>query len=312
MSTSDERTISVIIPNYNGASVLPNCLAALGAQETPPLETIVVDNASTDGSADAAARDFPAVKVIRLTRNRGFAGGVNHGIAAARGSLVAVLNSDARPATDWLRRIHLAPRTDDVWAWGSVLVARDGTVESAGDHWSEAGFAHKLGRGLPLSALPDDPYPVFGPPGAAPVMRRDRLDELGGYADHFFLYYEDVDLAYRALLRGWKALLVPTARVEHDLGGSGSPARTRFYVARNSLWTAVRCSPDVRWKRLAHRAAIELRWKRRPLHLAFAELAGRVAGVLGLPRALRDRREIQRTMGPDELDARLAELGSTP
>jgi GT2 family glycosyltransferase len=304
-------TVSVVIPNFNGERLLPSCIAALRAQTRPPDEIVVVDNGSRDGSLELLYAS--GVRVVALPRNLGFAGGANRGIAAASGDLVCVLNSDARPEPRWLERLldEVARSGDDVWAWGSVLVSAEGLVESAGDHWDDAGYAYKLGRGRPLVELPADPYPVFAPPGAAPLLRRDRVLELGGYEERFFLYYEDVDLAYRALLRGWRAVVVPDARVEHDLGGSGTRARTRFHVARNSLWTAVRCVPEPRTGALAHRVLVELRAKRRPLRLAAVELAGRLAALAGLPRALRERRRIQaqRVLTAAEVRARLEAAG---
>jgi GT2 family glycosyltransferase len=301
--------VSVVIPNFNGERLLPSCLAALRAQTRLPDEVLVVDNGSHDGSVALLRREHRDVRVLAQGRNLGFAGGANRGIEAACGDLVAVLNSDARPAPDWLERLLAAPRDPDVWAWGSVLVSPAGTIESAGDLWRDEGYAYKFLRGRPLSALPADPYRVFAPPGAAPLFRRDRVLELGGYEERFFLYYEDVDLAYRALLRGWRAMVVPSARVEHDLGGSGTSARTRFHVARNSLWTAVRCVPEPRPRALAHRAVQELRWKRRPARLAAVEVAGRAAALAGLPWALRTRRGIQgtRALSAGAVRARLAE-----
>ena len=151
---------------------------------------------------------------------------------------------------------------------------------------------------------------MFAAPGAAPLFRRERFDALGGYEDRFFLYYEDIDLAFRALLRGWRAVVVPGARVEHDLGGSGTRARVRFHVARNQVWTAARCLPEPRTGAIAKRMANELRWNR-PRRLAPVEIAGRAAALAGLPRALRERRSLQRdrVLSPAEVRGRLAEPG---
>lgn len=298
--------VAVVVPNFNGETILTACLDALGRQTVPPAEVLVVDNASSDGSRELLAAR--GVRVLALDRNHGFAGGADRGVAATSAPLVAVLNSDARPAPDWLERLLAAPRPEHVWCWGSVLVSPStGAIESAGDLWSDRGFAYKLARGRPLSELPDDPYEVFAAPGAAPLFRRDRFEALGGYEERFFLYYEDIDLAYRALLRGWRALVVPTARVEHLLGASGTRARVRYHVARNALWTTVRCVPAPSPKTVARRVAEELRVNR-PRRLVGMEVAGRAAAVAGLPRVLRERRAIQRTrvLSPAEVRDRLA------
>jgi GT2 family glycosyltransferase len=302
--TSD---VAVVIVNYDGERLLPSCLAALGAQTLAPDDVLVADNGSSDGSLALLHARHPQVRVLELGRNLGFAGGANRGVATTEARWVCVLNSDATPAPDWLARLMDAPRDERrTWALGSVLVsAATGRIESAGDQYDPAGFAYKLLRDRPLSDLPSEPYPVFAAPGAAPVFRRDVFDRLGGYEERFFLYYEDVDLAFRAVLAGYHALLVPGARVVHRLGATTrSHARARFYVARNSVWCAARCLPEARPLRLGRRWASELRTNR-PRRLIGVELIGRAAGLAGLPQALRERREIQdaRVRGLDELGA---------
>ena len=298
--------VAVVIVNYNGERLLPECLAALRAQTLAPAEVLVADNGSRDGSLALLRAHHPDVGVLELGHNHGFAGGANRGVAATHAPWVCVLNSDATPAPDWLATLTAAPRDAKTWALGSVLVsAATGRIESAGDQYDPAGFAYKLLRDRPLSDLPAQPYRVFAAPGAAPVFRRDVFDALGGYEERFFLYYEDVDLAFRAILAGYHALMVPAARVTHRLGATTrSLARARFYVARNSVWCAVRCLPETGPLRLSRRWLSELRTNR-PRRLIGVELAGRAAGLAGLRRALRERREIQdaRVPGLDELGA---------
>ena len=300
--------VSIVIPNFNGERLLPSCLAALAAQTVAPDQVVVVDNGSRDRSVELLRRDHPEVEVVPLSRNHGYAGAANRGVAHATGELVAILNSDARPAPDWLAELLAAPRDGDVWAWGSVLLRPGGElVESAGDHWHEAGFASKLLSERPVAELPREPYEVVAPPGAAPLYRADRLRELGGWEERYFLYFEDVDLALRALLRGWRALEVPSARVEHDLGASGGGPRRRFHVTRNAVWTAVRCNPEPSTRAIAREVLRELGRRRPPLPLVAVEAAGRLAALATLPWALRTRRRIQaeRAIAPGEWRRRL-------
>lgn len=302
--------VAVVIVNYDGERLLPACLAALAAQTRPPAEILVADNGSHDASLALLRAHHPGVAILELGRNHGFAGGANRGVAATSAPWVCILNSDATPAPDWLARLVTAPRDPRTWALGSVLVsAASGRIESAGDQYAPAGYAYKLLRDRPLDELPDEPYRVFAAPGAAPLFRRDVFDALGGYEERFFLYYEDVDLAFRAVLAGYHAQLVPGARVTHRLGATTrSRARARFYVARNSVWCAVRCLPGAGPGLLARRWARELR-SNRPRRLAPVELAGRAAGLAGLPRALRERRTIQagRTAPTEHVEALLRE-----
>jgi N-acetylglucosaminyl-diphospho-decaprenol L-rhamnosyltransferase len=299
--------LAVVVPNYNGADFLSRCLDAVLAQSLPVQRVLVVDNASTDGSGDALATSHPTVQVLNLPVNTGFAGGANAGVRAVDEPFVAVLNSDAEPAPDWHERLVTAPQEDDIWAWGGILVAADtGLVESAADCYHPQGYAFKALRGKPLSALPSEPYEVFAPPGAAPVFRREVFLALGGYDERFFLYYEDIDLCFRAALRGHRAVVVPTAHVRHLGGASGQPARSWWHIGRNSLWTAVRDQPSPGVLALTRRTLREGREARRR-GFGGPYLRGRAAGVLGLRGALVARREIQAdtTVSPAELAQRL-------
>jgi GT2 family glycosyltransferase len=300
--------VAVVIVNFNGEALLPDCLAALAAQTLAPEEIVVADNGSRDGSLALLRERHPDVCALELGHNHGFGGGANRGVQATSAPWVCVLNSDATPQPDWLAQLAAAPRDERTWALGSVLVsAATGLIESAGDAYAPEGYAHKLLRERTLEDLPPQPYRVFAAPGAAPVFRRRAFDLLGGYEERFFMYYEDVDLAFRAALAGYHALLVPSARVVHRLGATTrSMARLRFYVARNSMWCAVRCLPDLPAGVLVRRGLAELRVNR-PRRYAPAELAGRIAGFAGLPRALRERRAIQarRVASVDEIVALL-------
>lgn len=233
---------SIVIVNWNGARLLPACLDAVRAQTREPGEVIVVDNASTDDSLALLTTRYPEVRLLRYTKNLGFAGGMNAGIAASRGALVIALNNDAIPAPGWL----------------AALVAPLETIPTLGSTMSTMVFAHAPERiaaagiavyrnglalddllGVPLAALSSTLRPIFGPTGGAAAYRRAMLDDIGHFDEDFFLYLEDVDLAWRARLRGWSSLHVPEALVTHlysASSGQGSPLK-RFHLARNRLWT---------------------------------------------------------------------------
>ena len=152
--------VAVVIVNYDGERLLPDCLAALAAQTLAPDEIVVADNGSRDGSLALLRTEHPHVRTLALGRNLGFAGGANRGVRATTAPWVCVLNSDATPAPDWLAELTAAPRDERTWALGSVLVsATSGRIESASNQYSAAGYAYKLLRDRPLDALPTAALP---------------------------------------------------------------------------------------------------------------------------------------------------------
>lgn len=287
--------LAVVVPNFNGAQVLPRTLAALAAQTAPPDEVVVVDNGSLDGSAAAAEKDYPGVRVVRVGWNSGFGAAANRGVAETSSPLVAVLNSDARPVSRWVERVtaFAAAAPSSAWCWGGVLVTPGGRVESAGDCWSVNGFSYKHAQGAGLEQLPAEPYEVLAPPGAAPVFRREVFLALGGYDDRYFLYLEDVDLALRARSRGWTSWVLPGAEVEHDLGASGTNAVATWHVARNEVWCQLTHSPQLHPRALWRTTRRELA-AARSRGAGGAYVRGRLAAVPALPRLLVARKQERR------------------
>jgi GT2 family glycosyltransferase len=299
---SEAWRVAVVIPNYNGRSFILNCLEAVQGQTVRAAEVVVVDNGSTDGSDRLIEESFPDVVLVRHDRNAGFGAAANLGFRRTRSPWVAVLNSDATPAPDWLALLE-PHAVEDVWAIGGVLVTPEGRVESAGDAYDVGGFAYKLLRGQDLGALPAHPYDVFAPPGAAPVYRRSVFESIGGFHEPFFLYYEDVDLAWRGRLAGWRAVVVPTAHVSHLGQGSGIAARSWRCIGRNSAWCAVRDHPFVTPAAIWRRTRREARTARQR-GMLWPYLRGRLDFVGRLPVALAQRRKIQRTRVVDDAAVR--------
>jgi len=230
--------VSVLVVNYNGRRFLADCLASLRRQTYPRhrFETIVVDNASTDGSADAIRQSFPEVRLACQRRNHGFAGGNNAGFAVARGEWVALLNNDAAAEPGWLAAAVRAGMPADVGGVaGHLVFAHDTTVIN-----STGLELYRDGRGGDRDLNCREPLnrpvgEVFGGCGAALVLRRAMLDQIGFFRPDLFMYYEDLELAWRARRAGWRFVYEPAARVRHAFGASAgidSPLQTRF-VERN-------------------------------------------------------------------------------
>jgi GT2 family glycosyltransferase len=248
MSTRpDDIDTSVIVLNYNGRNWLEDCLTAALGQMKEGQELILVDNASTDESVELVRARFPAVRVLALDWNSGFAQGNNMGARAARGRYLAFLNNDTIPQPGWLSALK-APFDRDpspaVTTSRIVYLDDPSIVDSAGDGYLRAGGAFKRFHGA-SSGSAGQPGDVFGACGAACMFRRDVFMDLGGFDEDFFMVYEDVDISYRARLRGHRCTYVPDAIVHH--AGSGTLRRNSalsvYYGQRNLEWTYLKNTP---------------------------------------------------------------------
>jgi GT2 family glycosyltransferase len=292
--------ISAVIPTWSALRFLPACLSALRAQLGPQDEIILVDNASRDQAGDWARIYAPDVRVVSLPQNLGFAGGTNAGIAAARGELLLLINDDAMAEPGCVQALwdglRASPRAGAA-AGALVFSRRPEIVASAGIRFQGNGVATDLHLGTPVAEMPVGPVEIFGASGGLALLRRTMLDDVGMFAGDFFSYLEDADLAWRARLCGWGAVLAPGARARHvysATGGQGSPFKQRL-LGRNRLRLIVRCLPTpilrdclpaiLRYDLLA--AAYGL-LRRQP-----AIAAGRVEALGELPALLAQRRQIQ-------------------
>ncbi len=209
---------------------------------------MLVDNGSTDGSLAFVREHCPAARIIALRTNLGFASGVNAGLRAARGDLLLLLNNDAFAEPGFVAALLSAlEQYPDVGTVGGVLTFahRPDLVASAGIRVRRDGLALDLWPGLPVAELPQAPQPIFGPSGGAALYRRALLEDVGLMEPGFFSYLEDVDMAWRARLRGWTAWWRSGARARHvysATGGQGSPFKQRL-LGRNRLLTILRCLP---------------------------------------------------------------------
>jgi GT2 family glycosyltransferase len=292
--------LSVIVVSWNGLRQLPECLAALLPQLPPDAEVILVDNGSADGTPAWARVNYPRLRVIALPENLGFAGGVNAGLRAARGELLLLINDDAFVETGFVAALlDVMARRPDIGAAGGVLVFahQPAIVASAGIRVRRDWLALDLWAGMRAAELPTDPQPIMGASGGAALYRRALLEDIGLMEPNFFNYLEDVDLAWRALLRGWRSVVVPQARARHvysATAGQGSPFKQRL-LGRNRLRVIARCLPaDLAARCLPAILTYDL------LAIAYAIVtrkpaiaSGRMAALRDLPQLLRERHSIQ-------------------
>ena len=294
--------ISTVIVTWNGRHHLEACLTAVAAQEGVDAETILVDNASIDGTVEMVRSRFPWVRVVGLGRNQGFAGGNNAGARAARGRYLAFLNNDTVADPRWLRtlRAGLDEANGIALATSRIVYLHDpDVVDSAGDGITRWGGAFKRNHGGPAAAVQES-REVFGACGAAFIIPKAVYDEIGGFDEDFFLSHEDVDLSYRAQLRGYRCRYVADSIVRHR--GSASLGRGSrlavFQGQRNMEWLYVQNTPlPILVRTLPGHVLYNLA---AAAHFARLGLLGpfvsaKLAAIAGMPRALRKRRGVQRT-----------------
>lgn len=236
-------TMSVVVVTWSQRDLLDACLRSLAVaanQVDGEVEVLVVDNASQDDSRALVRAAHPAVRLIELPENRGFAGGVAVGLAEARGPLVLLVNDDATvdPGTlrAFLREAERWPRAGS-FAGQMRFVGTDPVLNSAGLVVDRLGVAFDRHLGRRPQDSDREPVEVFGASGGAVLLRRAMLDEVGSFDPGFYLYLEDVDLAWRARAAGWTSVLVPDAVVHHHhsmSSGHQSP-RKHYWVGRNRV-----------------------------------------------------------------------------
>ncbi len=238
--------ISVIIVNFNGIKYLEQCLSSLALQTFCDYEVIVVDNASSDGSLAYLEEYFPDAKLVQSRENLGFAGGVNAGIRVASGEYIMTLNNDTRVDPDCLFQLLAAMDQDEsVGMVAAKMLFFDRRINSTGICISRSGAAWDRGMYEEDTGQYDRIEEVFGPCGGAALYRRLMLEEVGLFDEDFFLYMEDVDLAFRARLLGWRCVYTHHARVYHIHGGTagiGSELAV-YYGNRNILWYVLKDYP---------------------------------------------------------------------
>lgn len=242
--------ISVIIVNYNGLRFLENCLASLRKQTylASKYEIILVDNGSTDDSIAFIRNNSPEVKIIESRKNLGFAAGNNLGFKHAKGDFFALLNNDTEVPENWLSALvdsMLKSKSIGLVTCKILFHANRQIINSTGlellsdGRGSDRGFREKdLGQ---YNQIED----VFGACGASVLLRKEMLTDIGNFDERLFMYYEDLDLAWRAKLRNWRCVYTPETVVYHiHCGSSGEWSDFfTFHVERNRALISVKNAP---------------------------------------------------------------------
>jgi GT2 family glycosyltransferase len=231
-------SVTVVVPVWNGRELLDTLFGSLRGQTMSPAEIVVVDNGSSDGSAEAAAD--AGARVIRMGANFGFARAVNRGIAECRTEFIAIVNNDIEAAPDWLARLAAALADDGAWfAAGKILQAfqrdrLDGTFDAV----CRGGCAWRIGHNRRDGPEFSSRRRIFSPPGTAALFRVALFQRVGPLDESFESYLEDVDLGLRCAAAGLGGWYVPEAVAWHR--GSATLGRwhpdTVRRISRNQVY----------------------------------------------------------------------------
>ena len=245
--------VSIIVLNYNGRHLIGECLDSLRNQTYKNIEIIVVDNGSSDGSADFLNERYKnSITLIENSENLGFAEGNNIGIKASSGDYIALLNNDAVADSLWLGELVKAAgesgKTYGMWASKVLFYNNRNMIDTAGHLIFPDGLNRGRGKGETDTGQYDRKEEVFFPSGCAALYTRELFDRIGGFDPDFFAYGDDTDIGIKARLAGWKCLYVPTAVVYHKssaTAGAYSPFKA-YLVERNRVWILLKYFPLLR------------------------------------------------------------------
>jgi GT2 family glycosyltransferase len=235
---STEPDLSVVIVNWNVRDLLRRCLESVLVHGDPGTEVIVVDNASTDGSVEMIRTEFPQVTLIANNDNLGFSGGNNQGIAAAHGRYVLLLNADTEVLGDAFSvLVQFMDAHSEVGLVGPQLLYPDGRVQSSRRHFPTLATLFLESTWLESLAPPSllNRYYVLDQPdaalldvdwvvGAAMLIRREAIQQVGGLDKGFFMYSEELDWCRRIKAAGWRVVYQPAAQIIHHVGKSSEQA----------------------------------------------------------------------------------------
>ena len=224
--------VSVIIPNYNGAHFLRDCLDSIREQSYKGFEVIVIDNASKDESVDILKSEYPEVRLVLNKSNLGFAGANNLGYKYAKGDYILFLNNDTRLDEDCFKelveKIELEKEQVGV-AFAKILrMDKSNVYDAVGSYLTSFGFLYHLGFKEIDNGQYDNLEYIFSPKGVCFLVARKIIDEFGLFDSDYFAYFEESDFFWRVWLRGYKITFMPKAVVYHKVGGTCTQLSSPF------------------------------------------------------------------------------------
>ena len=302
--------VSIVVVNFNSEKWLQTCLDSIFKQTYPQLEVILVDNASTDGSLSFLKKNFSQLPLIGNKENVGFAKAVNQGIAQAKGEFILPLNPDVGLTPHYVEEmLKAANKNGKIGSVSGKLYRSDEMDSKVIDSAGHLMFKNRLSanRGneeIDKGQYNDQAY-VFGTCGAAALYNREMLDDIkinGEYFDEtFFAFWEDIDLDWRANLRGWKCLYTPEAVAYHYRGGIRTPRpkliefnnyRNRYLalIKNDSFWGLLKSMPQIIFTDIFKSGALLFRCP--AALLAWLDVFGLLPEMLAKRRIIQNRKTV--------------------
>ena len=241
--------VSVVTPNYNGVKFLKNYFNSLNQDSECMGEVIIIDNGSDDSSLEYIQKNnfnFPVV-VIKNDENLGFAPAVNQGISKAKYDYIFSLNNDTEVEIGSINAMLDLIQEEDIFSVQAKMIQSDNKqlIDDAGDEYNLLAWTKKMGENQ-NSENYSQVLEIFSSCAGAALYKKSVLEEIGSFDDNFFAYMEDVDLAIRSQIYGYRNLLCPDAVVYH-IGSATSGSRYNDFkvriAARNNVWTVYKNLP---------------------------------------------------------------------
>ena len=293
--------------NWNGKWFLTECLNGLRQQMYQQFSIFLVDNGSSDGSIEFVNHNYPEVKTLAFPTNVGFSAANNNAFKIIQTEYIALLNNDAVPDSMWLKYLveALESHPEAGFAASKMFFYDDPeTIDRAGDAYSRAGTGLLRGRNESASNY-NKPEWIFGACAGAALYRTLMLKDIGVFDEDFFLLYEDVDLSFRAQLKGYRCLFVPQAVVYHKASSSivyDSPISV-YYSHRNLEWVYIKNMPSnlilkTIWLHIIYDMAAFLFFTANGRAKEFTK--AKWDALKGVKKILKKRRHIQRNRRVDD------------
>lgn len=301
--------ISIVVLNHNGTRHLKSCFDSIKEQTNSDYETILVDNGSTDNSSDYVREKYPWVNILSLPVNQGFSRGVNTGIKKTKGEAVFLLNNDTvldRECLDSIKRALKEHPQYLFFAPKMLSINQKGIIDSGGIIFRDY-KCYDRGQGQRDDILFSKEEEVFGGCGGAVVFRKEFFEKVGYFDDDFFAYYEDVDLAFQAQLKGEKCLFIPRSRVYHSRGAT-NVLYSDYYVfhsGKNGLNCIMKNLPTRLFlrnlKQLLLNQIREISYFTKRGQ-GWPILKSKIASFLSFPKILKSRWEVQNSIRVSSYD----------